>query len=67
MDWTWIPPTAVALIAAAVAWRARHDVAKLHVEVNSRLTQLLETTEEGADAAGHARGVEDERQRKNGL
>lgn len=64
MDWSWIPPTVVALMAAALSWRARHDVKKLHVEVNSRLTDLLKASATVANSQGHDRGVAEERARQ---
>ena len=53
-----------AFLAYRVTHRARHDVRNLHVEVNSRLTELLQATSEAAHLAGHARGTTEERERR---
>ena len=65
MSWEWVPPTAVALLALMEAWRARNKVQRLHLEVNSRLSQLLRATAAEATSLGHAKGVKDERKRRD--
>lgn len=53
-----IPPTLMALGALMAAIKANHKVEDLHVAVNSRLTELLDTTRKAAEAKGHLAGVE---------
>lgn len=64
MSWEWVPPTAVALLALMEAWRARNKVQRLHLEVNSRLSQLLKATAAEATGLGHAAGVKAEQERR---
>ena len=55
IDWTIVieAVTAVAAVAAAItAVVTRNHVQKIHVEINSRMTQLLANTKELADAQG---------------
>ena len=72
-EWDWIPPTIVALLAFASAWKAqrnaaaaRKEVKELHVTVDGQLTELLETTRALGESKGHAAGVEAERKRATG-
>ncbi len=49
-----IPPT----LAVALAWLAsRKKLTQIHIDLNSRLSQLIETTKKGA----HAEGMEAQR------
>lgn len=51
-----VPPTVMALAALVAAIKASHKVENLHVAVNSRLTELLETTRKAAEAKGRLAG-----------
>jgi hypothetical protein len=53
------PPTMTALVALLVALRTKAAIADVHVELNHRLSQLLETTGQ----VEHAAGVTQERER----
>lgn len=53
------PPTVVALVALILGLR---KLKALHVEVNSKLDQLVDATAAASFAAGKAVGVETERQ-----
>lgn len=58
-----IPPTLVAYAALRKGKETKDHVTELTVQVDGRLTQLLEETSKAARLAGIATGVEDERTR----
>lgn len=54
------PPTIAAILSVRLARGARKDVHELHLELNSRLSELIESRTREADAAGEARGRQHE-------
>jgi hypothetical protein len=55
-----LPPTLVAYAALHKAREVKDDIEAVHMEVNSRLSQLLTLT----GKSSHAEGVKQERDRK---
>jgi hypothetical protein len=52
------PPTLLSLVTLYVAIQNRKQGQELHISLNSRLSQLLQSTGEAAHAAGRREGVE---------
>lgn len=61
-----IPPTVAAVAALIVSLRGNRKVDNLIIQVDGRLTQLLESVSSENQATGHAAGVEAERLREKG-
>jgi hypothetical protein len=56
-----IPPTLVALTGVILGFLNRGQIAKVHEEVNSRMTEMLKLTRESS----HAQGMKDEKQEEH--
>lgn len=57
------PPTIASSVAIVMAIRAKNRSDVLHVQMNSRMDELLESTRAQANATGEARGRMAERDR----
>lgn len=56
-----VPPTIAGIAALIVSLRNTRDIQKLHVIVNSRLTELLSETAKASRAQGQLDGAESEK------
>lgn len=60
-DWLPLLTAALGLVTVSIGWKIMTDLKAIHLEINSRLTQLLTLT---ADSS-RAEGIEQERLRGN--
>jgi hypothetical protein len=58
----WVAAVGAAA-AALLGWSNRNKIQEVHLTMNSRLDQLLKTTEEHAHDQGRQEGIEAEQQR----
>ena len=58
------PPTIAAVASLIISLKNHGNIKLLHINLNSRLTELLATTQQSSHATGRAEGVEAERIRK---
>ncbi len=57
-----VAPTLLACAAVISSVRNSRKLTGIHIDLNSRLTQLLEATGASERASGHAEGMAEERQ-----
>ncbi len=57
-----VPPTLVAVAALVSSLKNSSKLQALHIDLNSRLTQLMEASAKSERAMGHAAGLEEGRQ-----
>ncbi len=57
----------VAACAFIVGLVNRHHIQAIHIDINSRLTQLLEANSAASHAEGVAQGEQDQRNRQGGI
>lgn len=58
-----LPPTLVGLAALITAIKSVNEIRNLHIQINSRMDQLLRVTGAESKAQGKAEGIESERLR----
>ena len=55
------PPTAAALASLFVSWRNRKNIQVIHLQINSRMDELIKASKGQSRSEGHIEGQELER------
>lgn len=53
-----VPPTLLSIVTLIVSVQNRMEGQKLHISLNSRLSELIKASKESAHAAGRREGIE---------